>query len=203
MEHKFYYNPNGIDVISNVDRQQFVESNPELESFMRKSEIALRPIDLDDFQTLCYWVIGQVISNSIAHKMINKLRSENQITPKIILGIKNLEEYIPYQAKRKRILNIAQFFIQNQIPNMRSTSSKEVIKYYSQIQGIGPWTVKMLLIYNYGRLDICAFEDLGVRQGLRILYQLKSVPNIPEARKLTHSWGNLATLGSLLAWKML
>ncbi len=107
------------------------------------------------------------------------------------------------KSKAKYIKNLAAFFLNGNYLNPKGKSSNEIIQHYSKIKGIEAWTVKMLLIYSYGRLDVLAVEDLGVRKGIQIMYETSQVPTISEAKRLTINWKDLATIGTLLSWKVL
>jgi DNA-3-methyladenine glycosylase II len=48
----------------------------------------------------------------------------------------------------------------------------ELIKYLTQIKGVGQWTVEMILMFTLGREDVFAIDDLGIQQSMVKLYDL-------------------------------
>jgi DNA-3-methyladenine glycosylase II len=196
----------GENVIKKDHLIKFTIDNPELSEYIGNYLIELKPINLPEFQVLTYWIIGQVISNKVAHKIINEFREKvNTITPENIAQMDDirLTRLVNSRSKAMYIKNLAKFFLNGNYLEPEGKSSYEIIEHYSNIKGIGAWTVKMLLIYSYGRLDVLALEDLGVRKGIQIMYNTTKVPTISEAKKLTINWKNLPTIGTLLSWKVL
>jgi DNA-3-methyladenine glycosylase II len=46
-------------------------------------------------------------------------------------------------------------------------------------EGVGPWTVEMLLIFNFGRFSVLHIHNLGVRKGFQFAYKKCKLPT-PE-----------------------
>jgi hypothetical protein len=53
------------------------------------------------------------------------------------------------------------------LAKIRRMSDEDIIEHLTQVRGIGPWTVEMLLIFRLGRPDVLPVSDYGVRKGLR------------------------------------
>jgi DNA-3-methyladenine glycosylase II len=51
-------------------------------------------------------------------------------------------------------------------------SNEELIKFLSQIKGVGQWTVEMILMFTLGREDVFAVDDLGIQQAICKLYKI-------------------------------
>jgi len=49
-------------------------------------------------------------------------------------------------------------------------SDTEIVERLTQVRGIGPWTVEMLLIFRMGRPDIWPVTDYGVRKGYLLTF---------------------------------
>jgi DNA-3-methyladenine glycosylase II len=58
-------------------------------------------------------------------------------------------------------------------------SDAEILERLTQVRGIGPWTVEMLLIFRLGRPDVLPVSDYGVRKGFALTFQ-----RVPKARPL-------------------
>jgi DNA-3-methyladenine glycosylase II len=65
------------------------------------------------------------------------------------------------------------------------------------VRGIGRWTAEMFLMFQLGRLDVWPVDDLGVRKGYGILFDLAP----PPAAKALEPLGEpLRPYRSLAAW---
>jgi DNA-3-methyladenine glycosylase II len=63
---------------------------------------------------------------------------------------------------------------------IRKMPDAEIVERLTQVRGIGPWTVDMLLIFRLGRPDVLPVSDYGVRKGFALTFQ-----RIPKTRPLT------------------
>jgi DNA-3-methyladenine glycosylase II len=59
-------------------------------------------------------------------------------------------------------------------------SDADIVERLTQVRGIGPWTVEMLLIFRLGRPDVLPVTDYGVRKGYALTFQ-----RVPKTRALT------------------
>ena len=77
-------------------------------------------------------------------------------------------------AKTRYVQNVCNFFLREKITDatLHKMSNEELIKYLSQIKGVGQWTVEMILMFTLGREDVFALDDLGIQQSIAKLYGL-------------------------------
>jgi DNA-3-methyladenine glycosylase II len=64
-------------------------------------------------------------------------------------------------------------------PAIRKMTDAEIVERLTQVRGIGPWTVEMLLIFRLGRPDVLPVTDYGVRKGFALTFQ-----RVPKTRPL-------------------
>jgi DNA-3-methyladenine glycosylase II len=62
---------------------------------------------------------------------------------------------------------------------IRKMTDAEIVERLTQVRGIGPWTVEMLLIFRLGRPDVLPSTDYGVRKGFALTFQ-----RLPKTRPL-------------------
>jgi len=62
---------------------------------------------------------------------------------------------------------------------IRKMPDAEIIERLTEVRGIGPWTVEMLLIFRLGRPDVLPVTDYGVRKGFALTFQ-----RLPKTRPL-------------------
>lgn len=200
----FYLQGKGDNVITSEKLDQFIEINPELTDKLAKYNLELRLLEFSHLESFCAWIMSQQISGKVAEMFLHRFRGlVGNITPKNILSTPNdqLRDIGLSRTKTEYIKNIAQFYLEdNQLDNHDDYTSQEILDHYTQIRGIGPWTVNMFMIFNLGRLDIAAPKDLVVRKGLKRLYNLDQIPNVSQSKKIMNSWGDLATIGTILSW---
>ena len=55
------------------------------------------------------------------------------------------------------------------VEELRSMSDIEVVDSLTKIRGIGKWTAEMILIFQLGRSDVLAVDDLALRKGHAVL----------------------------------
>lgn len=201
----FYLMSNRKNVISKSEIQKFRADNPELSEYIDSHKIELRPLEISNFEALCCWIIGQQISSKVARSITKRFRTYTDITPEGILekSFDELKSIGFSKSKTKYVQNLATFFISNKMPDFNKMTNKEIIKYFSQVKGIGEWTVQMHLIFAFGRKNILAVKDLVVRKGIQRLYSLTNVPSEKEAKIIGTKWGELATIGTLLSWSIM
>ncbi len=79
-------------------------------------------------------------------------------------------------AKANYVLNVCNFFIAEKITDARlyKMSNEELIKYLTQIKGVGQWTVEMILMFTLGREDVFPLDDLGIQQAICKLYKIEA-----------------------------
>ena len=62
---------------------------------------------------------------------------------------------------------------------IKKMSDTEIVERLTEVRGIGPWTVEMLLIFRLGRPDVLPVTDYGVRKGFALTFQ-----KLPKTRPL-------------------
>ena len=55
-------------------------------------------------------------------------------------------------------------------------SDEELIERLTTVRGIGRWTAEMYLMFQLRRLDVWPVDDLGVRQGYALVWQIDPPP---------------------------
>lgn len=92
-----------------------------------------------------------------------------------------------------------QFGHLDQLPN------GEIIAELTSVKGIGEWTAHMFLIFCMGRLDVLATGDLGVRTGIRKLYDLDQLPVPADMIAISeqNNWQPYESIACWYIWKSL
>lgn len=91
---------------------------------------------------------------------------------------------------------------------LKKLGDAEIVERLTEVRGIGPWTVEMLLIFRLGRPDVLPVSDYGVRKGfaLTFLRLPKSRPlkaeDLPRAEVLIRRAKKWAPYRSVASWYM-
>lgn len=128
---------------------------------------------------LCASIISQQLSTKVAaviYKRFLDIYKTKKPTPQQIIDtpFETLRGIGLSNAKANYVKNVCQFFIDEKITDSKldKMSNDELIKYLSQIKGVGQWTVEMILMFTLGREDVFALDDLGIQQSVAKLYNL-------------------------------
>jgi DNA-3-methyladenine glycosylase II len=84
--------------------------------------------------------------------------------------------------KSKAMKDLAAKTLDGTVPShaaIRKMSDADIVERLTEVRGIGPWTVEMLLIFRMGRPDVLPVTDYGVRKGYALTFQ-----RVPKSRPL-------------------
>ncbi len=82
-------------------------------------------------------------------------------------------------------------------------SDDDVIARLTEVRGIGPWTVEMLLMFNLGRPDVLPATDLGIQKGYQLVYGTNDLPTPQELAAHGEKWRPWRTVASWYMWEAL
>jgi 3-methyladenine DNA glycosylase/8-oxoguanine DNA glycosylase len=82
-------------------------------------------------------------------------------------------------------------------------SDETLIERLTQVRGVGPWTVQVLMIFYLGRPDVLPATDFGIRKAFSLLYR-RGRPVKPESI-LRHAkrWQPYRSVASWYLWRSL
>lgn len=111
-------------------------------------------------------------------------------------------------AKVSYVHNVARFAVEEKLTDKKldKMENEEVIKYLTQIKGVGRWTVEMLLMFYLCRDDVFAIDDWGLQQAMIKIYKLDNTDKKAFKEKLlkiSGKWSPYRTYACryLWAWK--
>jgi DNA-3-methyladenine glycosylase II len=109
-------------------------------------------------------------------------------------------------AKMAALKDLAQKTREGAVPTLaevRRLSDTELIERFTQVRGIGQWTVEMLLIFRLGRPDVLPVDDYAIRKGFMRLQGLKESPRPREVLAYGEQWRPWRTVVSWYLWRSL
>lgn len=171
-------------------------------------EVPGKPATLYQF---CRAVLGQQLSTTVAARIADRFRGlagdDGTLTPASLLMVsdESLRTAGLSGAKTRTVRALAEFWAAENLSTERITAlpDEELIRLFTQVKGIGPWTVKMVLIFCLRRPDVLPVEDLGVRMGLQRLDGLAEQPKPADVERRAEIWRPWRTVASWYCWQLL
>lgn len=92
------------------------------------------------------------------------------------------------------------------VPSLKEAhrlSDEELVARLTEVRGIGPWTVHMLLIFYLGRSDVMPTGDFAIRLGFKRLYRKRKDPTPESIIKHARRWQPYRSVASWYLWRSL
>jgi DNA-3-methyladenine glycosylase II len=69
------------------------------------------------------------------------------------------------------------------------------------VRGIGRWTAEMFLIFTLNRPDVLPVDDLGLREGVRMLDDLLQRPTAAQVTARAEVWRPYRSIATWYLWR--
>ncbi|MGD8191970.1 DNA-3-methyladenine glycosylase family protein [Brevibacillus ginsengisoli] len=176
-------------------------------------------LDPDLFQSMIRTIIGQQLNLAFAATLTHRLlevagdslqdEAGNTYllfpTPERVaqLTVAQLRDLQFSQRKAEYIIDFAKAVVEGRVElnRLQGMSDEEVIQYLLPLRGIGRWTVECLLMFGMGRSDLLPAADIGLRNGIQLVYGLTDKPDEQEIRRVGESWAPYRSYISLYIWE--
>jgi DNA-3-methyladenine glycosylase II len=167
--------------------------------------------DTDLYLSLMRSIVSQQLSVKAAATIWQRfldLFKDKYPEPKILLNMKDdtlRAVGLSYQ-KAGYLKNIAQFSLDKTLDYklLKSKTDEELINYMVAIKGVGRWTVEMLLMFSLNRSDVFPKDDLGIQNGIKILYKLNPKNKkelFRQMEEVAEKWRPYRTLACMYIWR--
>ena len=109
------------------------------------------------------------------------------------------------RAKTRYVKDLAEKWTNGTLrpPVLASLPDDEVIAELTQVEGIGRWTVEMVLIFTLGRPDVLPVGDLGLRTAVQRAYDLPERPAPAALTAIAEPWQPYRSAATLFLWRSL
>jgi len=158
------------------------------------------------FEALARAIVYQSVSTKAAAVIHKRLQDsvKGAFTPNKTLAVpqSKLRKLGLSKSKAKSVHHLAAWFNDNHklAKNLAGMPDEEVIKALTTIHGIGVWTVNMFLMFNLRRPDIMPANDLGIRQGVQLLYGMETVATPKQVQERALRWQPYCSIASIYLW---
>jgi hypothetical protein len=81
------------------------------------------------------------------------------------------------------------------------TSDDELVEALTAIPGVGLWTVNVLLVCNFGRLDVAPSPDAAIHRITQIIYGLGTLPSADFVTGKTELWRPYRSIATMYLYQ--
>ncbi|NHK30813.1 MAG: DNA-3-methyladenine glycosylase 2 family protein [Asgard group archaeon] len=159
---------------------------------------------VDLVETIIYQQISYKAAKTIFERFTQLFKDQKPTSNKLLkLSEEELANAGISRQKRGYLYSLAEKFQDGTVKpeKYEKLSDNEIIDELVQIKGIGKWSAQMFLLFNLGREDIFAPDDLGLRKGIQKQYKLEELPKPKEAEKFAERWKPYRSYASVLLWR--
>ena len=157
------------------------------------------------FCALVHTIIAQLISSEAANKIWNRIQEQFSITPEYLstLSIEEIKQIGLTYNKAKAIHNLSQKIINHtfDLELIHTLPDKQAIDYLIQLDGIGIWSAKMILLHVLERPNIISYEDKAILNAMKKIYHLEKITK-KEFNQLVLAYHPYESIASIYLWKI-
>jgi len=168
-----------------------------------------RSARVDLFQSLTHAIVNQQLSGRVADVIYERLRNlfpGKRLNPGRMRRLRGstLRKAGLSWNKIRFLKDLARHLVEGRLPQpseLDALPDEMLMERLTAVNGIGPWTVQMLLIFKLGRPDVFPHADLGVQKGFQRLFGLKERPTAKFILAHSQRWKPYRTLAAWYLWR--
>ena len=188
-----------------------LSNDPVLKKLMDK--IPFRELSVNSkgvYLDLLGSIISQQLSTKVANVIAGRFRAlfpDEHPQPHLLLekDIDTLRTAGLSRQKAAYLQNVADFFQRENLldKDWNDMDNDEIIRYLTQIKGVGKWTVEMILMFSLSRPDVLPLDDLGIRMAIAELYNISETGKAMHQRmtEVAAAWQPYRSYACLYLWR--
>lgn len=162
---------------------------------------------LSPFEALIRAIVYQQLATKAAEAIHTRVKQavKGRLTPAKLRALtpEQLRAVGLSKQKAQYVHNVAEWFAANrklakQLPDLPDDA---VIAALTGISGIGIWTANVFLMFTLGHLDVVPATDLGIQNGVRLIYRMKAKPSPAMVEKKARQWQPYRSIACLYLWQ--
>ena len=157
------------------------------------------------FYSLCKSIVGQQISVAAASAIWNRLEYKYNIIDGICFKPSDLNQLRKIGLSEKKgiyLINLSKMLRDfNTYSYWSKLDDQDIYSALIKIKGIGPWSIKMFMIFCLNRPDIFSSDDIGLLKAIGKNYFNNIRPTKNEAEIFSLQWKPWRTLASWYLWR--
>lgn len=168
----------------------------------RHGRLELDPAD-DMFRRLVISILRQQVSMASAAATKERLFEAVEVTPQGILAAdpETLRDCGLSRQKTDYVRNVAEAFdTEYDKAYFEELDDAAVVEELTSITGVGEWTARMQLLFSLGRPDVFPVGDLGVRKGMKALFDAEM--SREEMVERAERWRPYRSHATLYLWRI-
>lgn len=179
-------------------------------SIIGPPQILLNPFK-SPFHSLSRAIVYQQLSGKAASTIYGRVMSlfggRSKFSAKKVLDISD-EDFRAAglsRAKTRALKDLAYKTSTRRLPGARSClllTNAELVDRFTDVIGIGPWTVQMFLMFTLARPDVWPVGDLGIQKGVQKCLDLDELPAPKDLEEIGLRWQPHRTVASWYFWRL-
>ena len=159
-------------------------------------------------RSIVYQQLHGKAATTIHARVLNVLARHGGIAPAAVFRTTETELRAAglSRAKLAAILDLAAKCANDTVPTLAHAATltdDELVSRLTEVRGIGPWTVHMLLIFTLGRPDVMPTGDFAIRLAFQKLYRKRRDPKPDVILKHARCWQPYRSVASWYLWRSL
>lgn len=157
-------------------------------------------------ESIAYQQLTGKAAQTIWNRVLSLAPSERSFTPKLLDSVSD-EQLRAAGLSGSKVLalrSLAEHCTSGIVPGwakLERLDDDEIIARITQVRGIGPWTVQMLLIFSMGRLDVLPATDYGVQKGFALVYRKRELPKPKALLEFGERWKPFRSVAAWYLWR--
>lgn len=188
-------------------RAHFKSHDPEFSALVEKLPDPKNTALCPPFPALCRAIIGQQLSVKAAATIWGRFERYYALAldpAQVVLTPAEEHRALGVSGQKHRyVVDLARHFVEHgeAFGEVEGLDDEEVIERWTQVVGVGRWTVQMLLISQFGRPDVFTAHDLGLRRSMERYLGLAVDGPLSDYEKRALLWSPFKTAASLWLWE--
>lgn len=191
--------------------QHLFAADPRLQqTITHVKPIEMGEIGTDIYGDLLRAIVFQQLSGKVAEVIYARFldlfdEQYPEATTLLQMPIETLRTVGLSNQKANYVKNIAAFSLEQNLSfdYINSLSDEDLVRYLTQIKGVGRWTVEMLLMFTLQRPDVFPILDLGIRSAMIRLYGIEETgkAQLQRLHEIATVWQPHRTLACRYLWR--
>lgn len=160
-----------------------------------------------------YYLLNSIVSQQVSTKVAQiiwqrfvDLFPEQYPEPLILMNKEDSElraAGLSYQ-KAGYLKNVADFAVEHgmEFESLNEMTDEGIVKYLTQIKGVGKWTVQMVLMFPMDRPNVFPVDDFGIQTKMKKFYKLSEDKKKLKQQMLeiSEKWNPYKTMACKVLW---
>lgn len=202
----------GEMLIMNNEMFKCLNKDRKLKKIIPDLKIQMPDKGQDIYERLVTAIIYQQLAGAAADAIFGRLKKafRNKVPSPLSLSrapIEKLRAIGLSNQKAHYVKNVADFWIIHKLKkkDWAKESNEDILKFLTQIKGVGPWTVKILMMFTMHRYDVFPTGDYGIQVAMQKIYGMKEEGKALKIamEKKSKKWAPYQAIACLYLWAWL